>query len=402
VQENRSLNDLFNGFPGAETVRVGKNSHNDFVSLAPRSLKAPYDLSHQHVAFKTEYANGLMNGFDLVKSTCDKHKAKRCGPPHLRAYGYVPRREVEPYFTMAQRYVLADHMFQTNEGPSFPAHQYILSGTSTISDDSPLRASENSHSPTKQLAGGCDSPKGSVVTVIDPLGKENQSVYPCFNRTSIIELLEARSLRWRYYQDHLGPGLWEGPDAILPVYDSPEFSRSVVTPPAHVLNDILARNLADVVWITPTPQASDHAEVTDGSGPSWVAAVVNEIGKSHYWNDTAIFVTWDDWGGWYDPIAPPEYNSYELGIRVPLLVISAYARQHYISTKQHEFGSILKFTEEVFNLPSLGTTDERSDDLSDCFDFAQKPRKFQQIPAVLGADYFLRQPITSQSPDSDF
>jgi phospholipase C len=142
--------------------------------------------------------------------------------------------------------------------------------------------------------------------------------------------------------------------------------------------------------------------VTDGSGPSWVAAVVNEIGKSRYWKDTAIFVTWDDWGGWYDPVAPPLYNSYELGFRVPLLVISAYAKPHHISTKQHEFGSILKFTEEVFNLPSLDTTDARADDLSDCFDFKQKPRKFQQIPAALNADYFLRQPSSSQSPDSDF
>lgn len=399
-QENRTTNDLFNGFPGAETVLAGKNSHGALVQIRPRSLEAPYDLSHQHSAFETEYADGKLNGFNLVLSGCHTHAD--CPPRDIRAYGYVPQREVEPYFIMASRYVFANRMFQTNEGPSFPAHQYILSGTSTISDGSPLRAADNAHAPHNKAAGGCDSPKKSLVSLIDLHGRENLSIYPCFDRNSLIELIEAKSLTWRYYQAHLGPGIWEGPDAILPVYNSPEFSQSVVTPPAHVLNDIRAGNLADVVWITPTPQASDHAGVTDGTGPSWVAAVVNEIGRSKYWKDTAILVTWDDWGGWYDPVRPPQYNSYELGFRVPLIVISAYSKHHYISTKQHEFGSLLKFTEETFDLGSLGTTDARADDLADCFDFSKPPSKFVPIPATLSANYFLRRPGTGQSPDDDF
>ena len=400
VQENRTTNDLFNGLPGAQTVLAGKNSHGALVRIQARSLEAPYDLSHEHGAFETEYADGKLNGFDLVKSGCHKHV--ECPPRDIRAYGYVPEREVEPYFIMAKRYVFANHMFQTNQGPSFPAHQYILSGTSTISNGSPLRAAENAHAPHNETAGGCDSPKKSMVTLIDPHGNENLSAYPCFNRRSIIELIEAKSLTWSYYQAHLGPGIWEGPDAILPVYDSPGFSRSVITPPARVLNDIRAGNLADVVWITPTPQASDHAGVTDGSGPSWVAAVVNEIGRGRYWKDTAIFVIWDDWGGWYDPINPPQYNSYELGFRVPLIVISAYSKHHHISKRQHEFGSILKFIEETFGLGSLGTTDIRADDLSDCFDFSMPPSKFVPITAPLTADYFLKRPSWNQTPDDDF
>ena len=173
-------------------------------------------------------------------------------------------------------------------------------------------------------------------------------------------------------------------------------------PPSQVLDDIDAGTLANVVWITPTAAASDHAGTTNGSGPSWVASVVNKIGQSKYWNDTAIFVTWDDWGGWYDPIMPQIYNSYELGFRVPLLVISPYAKRHYISTVQHEFGSILKFTEETFNLGSLGTTDIRADDLSDCFDFSKAPSKFQRIAAPHGAAYFLKQLVSPQEPDDDF
>ena len=132
-----------------------------------------------------------------------------------------------------------------------------------------------------------------------------------------------------------------------------------------------------------------------------MAAVVNAIGKSAYWNDTAIFVTWDDWGGWYDHVTPPIYNAYELGFRVPLIVISPYAKNHYVSHPQHEFGSILKFTEKIFGLPSMHTTDERADDLFDCFDFSQPPRKFRKIPAPFPPKYFFENPPGGGPPDDD-
>jgi phospholipase C len=160
-------------------------------------------------------------------------------------------------------------------------------------------------------------------------------------------------------------------------------------PSSQFLTDIGNGTLSNVTWITPTAQSSDHPMLNDGSGPSWVASVVNAIGESQYWDSTAIFVTWDDWGGWYDHVAPPNYTSYELGFRVPLIVISPYAQNGYVSHTQHEFGSILKFTEEQLNLPSLGTTDERADDLSDCFNFNQSPTPFVTIPATIGPSYFL-------------
>jgi phospholipase C len=398
-QENRSTNNLFNGLPGAGTVRTGTNSYGQTVKLQPRLLTAPYDISHAHSAFTTEYANGQMNGWNLVHSTCKK--GHTCPPADVRAYGYVPEKEVEPYFVMARRYVFGANMFQTNQGPSFPAHQYILSGTSTISDGSNLRAAENPQTPQKKSTGGCDSPKGSLVKLIDQYGNENQTAYPCFTRNSLIQLVEAKNLTWHYYQAGPGPGLWHGPDAILPVFQSSQFATDVVSPPAQVLTDVKNGNLANVVWVTPTGAASDHAGSTDGSGPSWVASIVNTIGKSQYWNNTAILVTWDDWGGWFDPASPPQYNSYELSFRVPLLVISAYAKQNYISHVQHEFGSILKFTEKTFALGSLGTTDVRADDLSDCFNFSRGPRKFVPIPATHDAEYFLHQPVGG-TPDDDF
>jgi phospholipase C len=399
VQENRSVDDLFNGFPGADTVRSGKNSEGKTVKLRPILLTGPYDISHEHSAFLVEHANGRLDGFNEVITQCQR--GKQCPRSDVRAYGYVPRAEVKPYWDLAAQYTFADRMFQTNQGPSFPAHQYIVSGTSTISNGSPLRAASNAFAPLGGFTGGCDSPVGSVVWVIDPFGNENQTTYPCFDRLTLMDLLQKKSLSWRYYVVRLAPGLWNAPDAISHIRDSKEYATHVIAPPNAVLTDVAHGQLASVVWVTPTAKASDHAGATNGTGPSWVASVVNAIGESAYWNDTAIFLTWDDWGGWYEHVPPPQYNSYELGFRVPLIVISPYAKPHYISHVQHEFGSILKFTEETFGLGSMHTTDARADDLSDCFDFSQAPTKFQPIRSQYSARYFLREPLSSQNPDDD-
>jgi phospholipase C len=395
VQENRTPDNLFNGLPGADTVRVGRDSTGKTVRLAPIGLTAPYDLGHRHGSFVTEYDDGKMDGFNQESSDC--RGVGVCVPEHRRAYGFVPKDEVRPYFFMAERYAFADHMFQTNQGPSFPAHQYLVSGTSTLVDGSKLRASENPADPSGGSSGGCDSPPGTLVDVIDDAGKERTRVFPCFRRISLMQLLDENSLSWHYYQTSPGPGLWKGPDAVLQVFRNRNDDADIVTPSSQVLKDISAGKLADVVWVTPTARASDHALATDGSGPSWVAAIVNAIGESAYWKDTAIFVTWDDWGGWYDHVKPPRYNSYELSFRVPLIVISPYAKPHYVSHDQHEFGSILKFTEKTFGLPSMHTTDVRADDLMDCFDFSQKPRKFEHIPAKYPPSYFFQLP--SMEPD---
>jgi phospholipase C len=400
-QENRSVDDLFNGLPGADTVTSGRNSSGGTTSLSPVSLTAPYDLNHQHQAYQVEYDGGRMDGFNLDPGSVGCKGKPGCLDPDIAAYGYVPQSEVGPYFAMAEQYGFGDRMFQTNEGPSFPAHQYILSGTSTVSGSSALRASENPYNPKQQFTGGCDAPKGSLVQLIDANGEENQLTYPCFDRTALTDLVDAAGLTWHYYVANVAPGLWNAPDAISHIRESSEYTADVVAPPSQVLTDIADGTLANVVWVTPTGLASDHALTTNGTGPAWVASVVNAIGQSPYWTNTAIFVTWDDWGGWFDHVKPQVYNSYELGFRVPLVVISAYTAEGYVSHKQHEFGSILKFTEENFGLPSLGTTDERADNLADFFHFNRPPRSFTPIQSSLSPRYFLKQPISSLNPDND-
>ena len=398
-QENRTPDNLFNGLKGADTEPSGFNSAGKKVKLQPVSLTRPYDVDHEHRAYAVESDNGRMDGFNLVHSSyC---KGKDCINKAVAAYAYVPHSEVAPYFAMAEQYAFGDRMFQTNEGPSFPAHQYILSGTSTISQSSTLRASENPFTPKQTYTGGCDAPQGSLVLLIDANGQELQQTYPCFDRPSLTDLVDAKGLTWHYYQAHGGASLWNGPDAIQHVRESSEYTTDVTWPPSQVLTDVANGNLANVVWVTPTAEASDHANITDGSGPDWVASVVNAIGESKYWENTVILLTWDDWGGWYDHVQPPVYNSYELGFRVPLVVISAYTKKGYVSHAQHEFGSLLKFTEETFGLGSLGTTDVRADDLSDFFNFTRKPRPFREIPSTRHRRYFLTRPLSLEDPDDD-
>jgi hypothetical protein len=144
-----------------------------------------------------------------------------------------------------------------------------------------------------------------------------------------------------------------------------------------------------------------HASTNNGCGPSWVALVVNAIGNSPYWSNTAVIVTWDDWGGWYDHVAPPILNSYEYGFRVPMLVISPYAKLAYISHATHDFGSILKFAEATFGLPSLGYADVSADDHSDIFNFSQTPIVFQTIAPPPNNIQCLSDNTAPTDPDDD-
>ncbi|MDQ6766950.1 MAG: hypothetical protein M3Z41_03990 [Candidatus Eremiobacteraeota bacterium] len=384
-QENRTVDNLFNGLPGADTVLTGQTSTGATVALQPVSLAAPYDLDHSHTGFTTEYNGGGMNGFDLVKVGPQPGFT----PPPDAAYGYVPHSESAPYFALAEQFAFADRMFQTNEGPSFPAHQYIIAGTSIPTPGSNLLAAENVKFPPGVPRGnqGCDSPGGSTVALIDPSGSESGSQFPCFDHQTLPDLLDAKGISWKYYTPN-PYYLWSGPDAISHLRHGSDWAK-VSVPETNIFNDITLGQLPAVSWVVPTGSNSDHANNNSTAGPSWVGDVANAIGTSKYWNNTVIFVTWDDWGGWYDHVKPQIFNSYELSFRVPLIVISPYARPGYVSHNQHEFGSILHFVEGQFALGSLGYTDSRADDLSDCFNFQQVPLAYHPVTTRFSKDQLM-------------
>jgi len=429
-QENRTPDNLFQD-PNlianeADIQNFGFNSKGVKISLSQLDLGTNgsnpdnYDLDHSHHAFtqmcdlNTATNVCKMDGADLIGVACGTGISS-CPPPNPQ-FMYVNPADVQPYFQMAEQYTFADRMFQTNQGPSFPAHQFIISGTSAPAAGSNLFVAENPAGlGNADSDTGCTAPPIETVLQIDPSGLQTP-IYPCFEHPTLTDLLKAAGISWRYYAPSAG-SIWTGPNAIQhmcgPNVPPPnatacigsDWTNNVVLAsaqnPAPVLTDIANGKLATVSWVIPGGLASDHALDNDGSGPSWVSSVVNAIGNSAYWSNTAIFIVWDDWGGWYDHVPPKMLNSYEYGFRVPLIVVSPYARAGYISHVTHDFGSFLKFVEEAFSLPSLGYADATADDLSDCFNFRQTPIQFKTIAAPLKADYFLNDRRPPIDPDDD-
>ena len=420
-QENRTPDNLFQDpvliARGADIARNGRNSHGQTIPLGPIDLGTTgsnpqnYDLGHKHSAFVAMYDGGKMDGADLIE--CSPAAGATC--PANPQFMYVKPADVQPYFALAEQYTFADRMFQTNQGPSFPAHQFIISGTSAPTATSPLFAAENTVAPT-----GCIAALTTLVTMIDAAGSEKAQPpqYPCFEHPTLTDLLDAKGLTWRYYAPSPG-SIWTGPDAIEHICrqqsvngvltcKGPLWTNNVIIPQSKILTHIADGQLAQVSWVIPDGLESDHAKINDGGGPSWVASIVNAIGNSPYWTNTAIIIAWDDWGGWYDHVAPKVVDDglswgsgYVYGFRVPLIVVSPYAKAAHISHVTHDFGSILKFIETTFSLASLGYADVAADDLSDCFDFTQPPLAFKPIPAAVPAAFFINDKRPPTDPDDD-
>jgi phospholipase C len=422
VQENRTPDNLFQDpvliARGADIRQSGINSLGQTIALAASPLSMDYDLDHSHKAFEAMYDNGKMDGANLIEVMCNGETCPKgtVVPPNPQ-FLYVQASDVAPYFQMAEQYTFGDRMFQTNQGPSFPAHQFIISGTSAPSATSNLFAAENGH-----LTNGCISPAGAFVPLVGPNGQESglTPIYPCFEHPTLTDELDSKGLSWRYYAS-TPTFIWTAPNAIQHMCQ-PQTQNGTLTctgstwakviiPQTQVLTDIANHQLASVSWVTPSGQASDHPLTTDGSGPSWVASIVNAIGTSSYWSNTVIIITWDDWGGWYDHVPPPQVLvncaqwgcGYVYGFRVPLIIISPYAKTQYISHVNHDFGSLLKFIEGTFGLPSLGYADAGplADDLSDCFDFTQTPTQFHSFAAKFDAAHFLNDKQAPLDPDDD-
>ena len=374
MQENRSFDNLFNGFPGADTVTSGM-SNGVVVPLQPVPLEQGTDVGHSHRDWYEDYNGGKMDGFAHAGSY----------PIPNLPYAYVPQSETVPLWTLAKAYTLGDRMFQSSTGPTFEAHQYMIAGQSA-------GAAGN---PNDSNAWGCDSAPGTTVPMIGPNGTTLPGPYPCFDYQTLADLLDAKGMTWRYYApaqsgDADGGGyFWSAFDAIKHIRFGPDWSSNVISPPPTVLTDIQNGNLAQVTWITPSFDYSDHpGPISTKIGPDWIASITNTVGASQYWDSTVIFITWDEWGGWYDHVPPPTVDNMGLGFRVPLIIVSPYARRGYVSHTVHEFSGFLKYTEEIFGLPSLGTRDAAADDFGDCFDYTQTPQPYVQIPVNFTPKYF--------------
>ncbi|MGA8535552.1 MAG: alkaline phosphatase family protein, partial [Candidatus Tumulicola sp.] len=398
IQENRSFDNIFNGFPNADTqsygyAYVGKKIEK--ISLTSHNFSGA-DLAHGYASAIVDYDKGKMDGFYYAAQKWRKGQELPTYP-----YSYLDHTDSAPYWNMAKQYVLADHMFATEWGPSLTAHMDLIAATTYLNEAQTLALVDT----PADSPWGCDAPKGTTTpTLNSKLVRNANGPFPCFTSfATMAHTLDAKKLSWRYYAPPMfSPGdIYSTFDAIKQVRYGPDW-KNVVSPQTNVLVDAGKEGgLAAVTWVVPTGVDSDHAGQDSDTGPSWVADVVNTIGQSPSWHSTAIVVLWDDWGGWYDHALPPQLDFLGLSFRVPAIVISPYAKKNYVSHTQYEFGSILKFTESAFNLPSLGFTDARATGISDAFDFSQKPRAFVKIPCKYPPSHFLNEKPSYLPPDDD-
>ncbi|MFY9884027.1 MAG: alkaline phosphatase family protein [Candidatus Cybelea sp.] len=400
IQENRSFDDLFSGFPGADAPAFGY-AGKERLPLRATPLENPGDIENNWRDAVSAWNHGKMNSFE---------REHFYGGPLDFAYAYVPRAESAPNWAMARRYVLADRMFPTEFGPSFTAHLSLIAANTNIAPK-PLAEVDAPDA----LKWGCEAPPGTRSFTIDVRRIERfNGPSPCFpNFPTIADRLDVAGVSWKYYAAPLlGIGkVWSEFSSVRAVYDGPDW-RNVISPQTRILTDVAAGSLADVSWVTPDWEDSDHTGSGSNRGPSWVTSIVNAIGESPYWSSTVVFVLWDDWGGWYDNVPPPQLDFRGLGIRVPCIVISPYARRGsgaqggYVSHTQYEFGSILKFVEEVFGLPPVGPaargfTDTRAASMLGVFDFTQAARGFTPIAAPYLEARFLNERSSYVPPDNE-
>jgi uncharacterized protein (TIGR03437 family) len=350
MQENRSFDHYFGTYPGSEGIPPG-------ICLADPSggpCQAPFHNSnvvnnggnHGWGAAQADIDGGLMDGFPTGASA----------PSDVM--GWHDSRELSNYWSYANLYVLQDHLFESVQSYSLPAHLYMLAAQS----------------------GGYTG---------------NQQAYPTsFSFPEITELLTSGKVTWNYYVNRgQSPGAADGnnidedetvftfwnPLPAFPVVKNDPAQFMHLVNGANFVNDAQSGALAQVSWVIPNFPQSEHPNANVSDGMNYVTTLVNAVMNGPQWNSTAIFLAWDDWGGFYDHVNPPQVDQYGLGIRVPGIVISPYARQGYIDHKQYSFESWLKTVEERFGVNSLTARDNNANDMYDAFDFTQQPR----APVVL-------------------
>lgn len=417
IQENRTFNNLFATFPGVtgsttglETIGTGSSKHTKRVKLTESHLYDRYDPNHSYVSFLTGYDGGQLDAFNLIKPYRGT-KLEGSQP-----YRYTNPSDVAPYWALAKQWGLANAMFQTQGSESFTAHQDLIRGGTAITPNESLI----DNPPYGHGVWGCDSPAGTPTSLITTYlqFERHKGPFPCTTSfptsdagyLTLRDLLDAKYVSWKYYTAEVGDsgGIWSAYDVIGSVRYGSEWGTNVSWPSTNIFNDISSGALPAMSWVVPDGADSDHPGSASDTGPSWVASVVNAVGSSQYWNSCAVIVVWDDWGGFYDPVPPPLPRDDQggPGLRVPMIVISPYARESsasqpgYISNTVYEFGSIIQFVEDTFNLGRLGTTDTTTNSMLDMFDFYQAPRSYGTISSKYSKAYFLHRGPTHTPVDS--
>jgi phospholipase C len=367
IKENRSFDNLFGRFPGVDGTATGVENGR-VVPLRDGVMRMPGKLPHHYWDAVADYHGGAMDGFART--------------PLAERYAYTQMRadQIPNYWRWAHRFVLGDRFFAPEMGPSFPNHLYAIAGQSAGSHDTPDNVIP---ADGRAKSWGCDAPASERVTVVDPDGDRTR-VPPCFDMRTEGDALDQRGVSWRSYAataDQSGY-IWSAFGAIRHVRDGAAWEDHI-RPVSTFAADALKGDLPAVSWVTPTYALSDHPDAGANlcSGQNWTTRVIDALMEGPDWQSTAVFLTWDEWGGFYDHVPPPQVDGFGLGFRVPLMVISPYARAGTIDHHVGEFDSVLRFIEENWGIAGrLTARDANASDLAYDFDFSQRPLPPDPLP----------------------
>jgi phospholipase C len=373
------------------------------------------DISHSWNAALTAYDNGKMDGFDLIPG------ARVNG--ELHNYVQASQEDIPNYWSLAQQFALSDNFFSSLHGPSYPNHLYTIAAQSGGAMNNPNQKTPNGvpaplvrprQQPgvpgleprnvppiTSGTAWGCDNDPTSTVQVLDQEG-QIERIYPCLDFQTMGDELTAAHVSWKMYAPTQGSGgyIWSVYDAIRHIRAEPAWQRHIV-PTDQFVVDAANGHLPAVSWISTPSAVSEHPPSSVCVGENWSVGLLQALASGRNWHNSAVFITWDDFGGFYDHLPPQQLDQYGLGFRVPLLVVSPYARSGFIDHSQAEFSSVLKFIEADFGLAHLTDRDLNTTDLTQVFDFQQKPLPAPQLQQRTCPAAPQRQVTPAVAPDDD-
>jgi phospholipase C len=364
IKENRSFDNYFGTFPGAEGATSGLISTGERIPLGHSPDRTSRDLGHAWPDAHTAIDGGRMDQFDLLPDQNGNLTNDLLGMTQFID------SDIPNYWSYAEHFALGDHMFGSIEAESFPNHLYAVASQSGGVIGNP-----------DSLIWGCDAAEGTTAQVMDTSGNST-NVFPCFEFQTLADSLESAGIPWRFYAPVAGQigYIWSVLDAIGHIRNGPLWASRVL-PYGQFLLDAAGGTLPAVSWLVPDFSVSDHpsrpgipggpATISTCEGENWTVQYINAIMQGPNWPTTAIVLVWDDFGGFYDHVPPPSVDYYGLGIRVPFIVISPYVKEGIVSHTVYEPASVLQFIETRFKVKALTARDVQANSLLDMFDFSQ-------------------------------
>lgn len=359
VKENRSFDNLFGTFPGVNGATSGPVSNGTTIPLS-HTKDQVRDMGHDWTDSLTAINGGKMNQFDLVN-------LGNIDGDYMSMSQYQ-QSDIPNYWTYAQTFALSDETFSSLHGETFPNHLYTI-----MADSAQVIFNPVGPGGIQATSWGCDSAVGTTVITQTPQGVQSM-VYPCFDNTTLGDLLSDANISWTSYAPILNANgyVYNTYNAINHIRNTDMWTEHVVDW-HNFISDASSGNLPAVSWLVADANDSDHAPNSLCQGENWSVQQINAIMQGPDWGSTAIFLTWDDFGGFYDNAAPANPDYYGFGPRVPMIIISPYSIPGSVDHTQFEFSSVLKFVETRFGLGSLTLRDADAADMTDAFNFTQTP-----------------------------